>query len=259
MNQRIQNALYIVATFTLAAIAVSALVYVKTYSRAAEPTSFRSFSVSSDGKAVVVPDVAEFSFTVITEGKDEVGVLQTKNTEKTNAAIAYLKGQGIDKKNIRTQGYNVSPNYQYYPCTGIEPCPPPAISGYTISQSVSVKVHDLAKPGELLAGVVKNGANSVSGLQFTVDDPTAAENDARSEAFAKAQAKAKSIAKAGNFRLGRLLSVSEGTSSQPPMYPMAFGSSRDMMAETKAEAPTPSIEVGSQEVSVSVTLQYEIR
>ncbi|MFA7286680.1 MAG: SIMPL domain-containing protein [Patescibacteria group bacterium] len=259
MNQRIQNALYIVGTFTLAAVAVSALAYVKTYSRAAEPTSFRSFSVSGDGKAVVVPDVAEFSFTVITEGKDDVAVLQTKNTEKTNAAIDYLKAQGVDKKDIRTQGYNVSPSYQYYPCTGVAPCPPPSIVGYTVSQSVGVKVHDFAKAGTLLSGVVANGANSVSGLQFTVDDPTASENEARAEAFAKAQAKAKDIAEAGNFRLGRLLSVSEGTSGQPPVYPLAYGGERDMMAETKAAVPTPTIEPGSQEVNISVTLQYEIR
>jgi len=245
--------------FTLAAVAASAVGYVKTYSRVTEPTSFRSFSVDATGKAISVPDVAKFTFSVITEGGKDVAALQKTNTDQTNAAISYLKDQGVAVKDIKTAGYNINPRYQYYPCSNTSPCRAPDITGYSVNQSVEVKVRDFGKAGTVLSGVVSNGANSVSGLTFTTDDPTAVEDDARADAIKKAQVKAESIAKAGGFTLGRLLSINESSdgSSQPP-YPYAYGlgGSNDAAVQ-KVSAPT--IEPGSQEVNVSVSLQYEIR
>lgn len=236
------------------AFSYAAVSYVRTYSQSVEPSSFRSFSVSADAKVVAVPDVAAFSASVITEGGTNVTALQTANVEKTNAIIAYVKSQGVDEKDIKTEGYSVEPRYQYYGCeTGA--CPPPTIVGYTVRQSLSVKVRDFAKAGDILGGVVENGANSVSSLNFTIDDPTAVQNEARAEAIAKAKAKAKAIADAGGFSVGRLLSIDEGGWAPPiPYYERAYG----MGGASDAKA-TPSIEPGSQDVTVTVTLRYEIR
>jgi hypothetical protein len=109
-----------------------------------------------------------------------------------------------------------------------------------------------------MSGVVGAGANDVSGLSFGIDDQTMVEAGARSEAIMKAKAKAKLIAQAGGFKLGRLLAIEEGGSDyyRAPMYAKAY----DMMAESVSVAvPAPTIEAGSQDVSVSVTLRYEIK
>ena len=95
-------------------------------------------------------------------------------------------------------------------------CPPPEIVGYSITQTVSVKVRNFEKIGDLLSGIVDNGANSVSGISFTVDNSTKLENEARKNAMTEAKEKAKAVAEAGGFRLGRLLSVEEG--GQYPTY-----------------------------------------
>ncbi len=227
--------------------------YVSAYSRSVVPE--RSFTVSGEGKVVAVPDIAQLSIGVLTEGGKNLAELQKQNTEKINRIISYLKEQGIDQKDIKTEYYNISPRYQYFSCPSVplglefRPCPPSEIIGYSISQSVSVKVRDLDKTGGIISGVVEQGANTVSGPNFTIDDPVALQNEVREEAIKQAREKAKSIAKAGGFRLGKLISIQEGFFSP---YPVPF-------ALEGLGSAGPSIEPGFQEIVVNVTLIYEIK
>jgi len=255
MGRSIKQYFWVAVTVAVLVVAYAAWSYARTYSQSVEPSSFRSFSVTGEGKAVAIPDIASFSFSVVTEGGKDIGALQSENTGKANAAVAFVKGEGVEVKDIKTQAYRMEPRYQYYACkTGA--CPPPEIVGYTITQVVAVKVRDFAKIGKLLSGVLKNGANSVADFQFKVDDPTAVQAEARAEAIQKARAKAEEVAGAAGFSVGRLLSIDEGGGYQP-MYSMA-AESLDRGGGPSA-VPAPTIEPGSQEVTVDVTLRYEIR
>jgi len=256
MNQRIQNLLGISIIIILFLSVGVGFWYVQAFVRSSVPE--RSFQVTGEGKVIAVPDVAELSFGVITEGGKDLGLLQKENSEKANSIIAFLKEQGIDEKDIKTTSYNISPRYQYFSCQPIlreqelKPCPPPEIVGYTLNQSISVKIRDFNKLGEVLTGVVERGANNVSGPNFTIDDPTKFQNQAREEAIRKAKEKAEVIAKAGGFRLGKLLSLQEGVSFPSPI-PM------HALEVAKGGEVAPQIEPGSQEVTVTVTLTYEIK
>lgn len=237
-------------------VVIAVFWYVSVYSRSVVPQ--HSFTVSGEGKVVAVPDIAQLSIGVLTEGGKNLAELQKQNTEKTNRIISYLKEQGIDQKDIKTEYYNISPRYQYFSCPPIplvietpRPCLSSEIIGYSISQNISVKVRDLGKAGNILAGAVEEGANNVSGPNFTIDNPVDFENQARGEAIKQANEKAKSMAEAGGFRLGKLISIQEGFNGYPT--PLYF---------EKAEglgSAGPTIEPGSQEVSVNVTLTYEIK
>lgn len=264
MAEKVKNYLGVAIIIGILVFAYAAWSFVKTYSKLAEPSSFRSFSVSGEGKVVIVPDVATFTFSVVTEGGKNLSQLQKENIEKVNKAIAFVKNNKVDQKDIKTEGYNINPRYQYYDCNRQvqiypapepTPCPPPEIVGYSITQTVGVKVRDFSKAGEIVAGVVENGANSVSGLTFTIDDRAKAENEAREEAIAKAKEKAKAIAKAGDFKMGRLLGIEEG---YQPYYGYGMGGGMESMSLKAAAAPAPTIEPGSQEVKITVTLRYEI-
>lgn len=238
-----------VAVFVFAAGYLS---YVNSYSKSIQPSSFRSFSVAGEGKVVAIPDIAQFTFSVITQGGTDIAGLQNENTEKTNQAIAFLKAQNIDAKDIKTISYNLEPRYQRYSCKVGELCPPSEIVGYTVTQTVSVKIRDFGKIGIVLSGVIESGANSVSQLSFTIDDQTSLENQARTEAINQAKEKAKLVAKAGGFRMGRLIAIEE---SYQPFY--GYGLGGGMKAELVA--PSPAIEPGSQEITINVTLRYEIQ
>ena len=259
MDKKIKNYFGIGALISMVILAISSLTFANIYSKSIEPSSYRSFSVSGEGNVVAVPDVAQFTFSVITEGGKDIAALQQENTQKTNRAIALLKDNGVGDKDIKTANYSLQPRYQYFTCpisknSSSKPCPPPEIVGYAISQTVSVKIRDFEKTGEILSGVVQGGVNSVSELSFTIDDKTEIENQARQEAIAIAINKAESIAEAGNFNLGKILSISENSS--PIFYRAAksFGMSAGEDIEI-----SPTIEPGSQEVIVGVTISYEIR
>lgn len=258
MDTKIKNYLGIAIITGIVFLIIVGLWYASAFSRSVAPS--RTFSVAGEGKVIALPDVAELNLGVLTEGGKNLADLQKENTEKVNRVAAFLKENGIDEKDVRTQFYNITPRYQYFSCPPsvnkgeIVSCPPAEIVGYTINQSVSVKIRDLNKTGDIIAGVVENGVNTVSGPAFTVDDPTDLQNKAREEAIARAKEKAKAVAKAGGFRLGKLISISEGISFPQPVpfgEQFALGKGGDFGG--------PSIEPGSQEIRVNVNLSYEIK
>jgi len=243
-------------------VGIASVMAAGTYGRSIEPSAYRSFSVSGEGKSVGIPDIATFSFSIVTEGGKDLANLQEQNSTKMNNAIAFLKEQGVDAKDITTSGYNVSPRYQYYNCgmsytPGVfsaEPCPPSEIVGYTITQTITVKSRDFSKTGALLSGVVNKGANNVSSLSFEIDNPDTIESEARAKAIAKARTKAEAVAKAGGFSVGRILSISEG---YMPTYARTM--TLDAAGSKGSAAATPTIEPGSQEVNITVSIQFEIK
>jgi len=263
MDKNIKNTFGIIIVVAVLVLAYSAWSYVGFYGKFTEQSSIRNFSVSGDGKVIAIPDVAQFAFTVITEGGKDVSSLQSENTESVNKAIAFVKSKGVEDKDIKTSYYNVSPRYQTYNCKpydaldlNVQPCPPSSIAGYTITQSVAVKIRDFAKIGEIMTGVVENGANQIGALYFSIDDPTKVQNEARAQAVTKAKEKAQSIADAGGFKLGKIISLSEGYNYYP-MYDYSYA--EGLGGATSKTVPTPTIEPGSQEISVTVSIQYEIK
>lgn len=256
MDLKIQNFLGVSIIAALFLGVLTGLWYVQSFSRSV--ASQRSFQVQAEGKVVGIPDVAEVTFGVLTEGGKNLVELQKQNTEKVNRIIGFLKKEGVEDKDIKTQSYNISPRYQYFDCPRVvgeisESCPPPEIVGYSISQQVKVKIRVLDKAGDLIEGMVEQGANNVYGLSFTIDEPEKLEQQAREEAIAKAKEKAQAIARAGGFRLGKLLSIQEGVSAPQPIP--FFG----LEVAKGGELAAPQIEPGSQEVKVTVTLTYEIK
>lgn len=263
MDAKIKNYVGIAAVIALIMFAYAIQSYVNSYSKTIEPSSFRSFTVQGTGEVVAIPDVAQFTYSVIAEGDTDLGKTQSSAVAKANAIKDFVKAEGINKEDIKDTQYSVEPRYQYFQCNRyaerngeIQPCPPPEIVGYTVRQTTQIKVRNFESIGVLLGGVVDKGANNVSQLQFTIDDPTEVQNEARAEAIAKAKVKAQSIAKAGGFSVGKLLGISEGSNNNYYQRDYAFA---EMAMADGVGGAAPSIEPGSQDVSVNVTLTYEIR
>lgn len=234
-------------------LALVTFTYLGLYAKSIVP--HRTFNVSGEGKVVVVPDVAELSFGVLTEGGKDLAKLTKENNDKINLIIGSLKGSGVQEKDIVTEFYNISPRYQYFNCnppvSGSAPCPPAEIVGYSVNQNVAVKIRDIKKAGDILSAVVERGANTVSGLSFIVEDPSAIQNQARAKAIVKAKETAALMASAGGFRLGKIVSVQEGVSSPQPL---TFSDKMGMGGGGGA-----GIEPGTQDIRSTIALIYEIR
>lgn len=102
MDTFFRNLLSLVIMASLVGGIYLGYLFVQSYDRSSTPTSFRSFTVSGDGTASGTPDIAGFSFEVITEGGIDIAAAQSQNAEKMNAAIDFAVKQGIDKKDITT-------------------------------------------------------------------------------------------------------------------------------------------------------------
>ncbi len=223
-----------------------------------QPTD--TITVSGEGKVVVVPDTATFTFTV-DETAADVGTAQSKATTEANAIIDYLKTQGIADADIQTSDYNVNPQYEYSSqiCSNNGYCPPQkqTISGYEVSQTETVKVKDITKAGTILSGVGTRGVSDVSGLTFTVADQDAIDAQARGKAISDAKTKAQTLASALGVALVRVTGFNENNNIVPvPMYARADST---MSAGASSEAVAPQIPVGQNTVTSDVSVTYEIR
>lgn len=253
MQDKIKNILMISLAVSFLVFAFSAAFWVSGTLQLRDPV--RTFAVSAEGKIVAIPDIAEFNYAVITEGGKDLDSLQVENTNRSNRINSYLKEQGIAEKDLKTISYNISPRYQHFPCPiDQRVCPPSEIVGYTVTHSVRVKVRDLAKVGELLSGVVTAGANSTSGLTFSIDDLETIQGQARDIAIQKAKNKAKDIADSAGVKLGRIVSINEGF-----VTPFKL---REFAVPDALHAPAPMspvIEPGDQKVRVTISIVYEIK
>ncbi|HEX2802067.1 MAG TPA: SIMPL domain-containing protein, partial [Phenylobacterium sp.] len=167
------------------------------------------------------------------------------NARKMTQVLAALKAAGIAEKDIQTSGLNLNAQYAY------EQNLPPRLTGYQAANQVTVTVHDLARLGAAVDAVVGAGANQVNGISFGLADPTSAENAAREQAVKALIAKADLYARATGYRVGRLVSLSEGGGySAPPPMPM--------MRMMKAEAAATQISPGELNVRIEVTGLYEL-
>lgn len=236
----------LVAALTIAALAWTANQLKAFKFVGSNPNLTRSISVSGEGKIFVRADLAMVQLTVSSDAsQNNLGETQERNATKANAVIAFAKSRGVQEEDTKTVNYSITPRYNYSQF-GQE------FLGYNVRQDIQLKIRDLTKVGDILRGVVSAGANEVSQLQFTVDDPKSPEEEARAKAIADAKMKAGKLANALGVKLARVTNFSESGGGAPPVY------YREAAALGKGGGGVPDIQIGQNEIQLFVTLTYEI-
>lgn len=202
----------------------------------------RQITVIGTGEVKVTPDTATVQIGVQTDGASSQEALEANNT-RIAAVIAKLKELGIDEKDIQTSGLNIFPRYSEDGSN---------ITGYQVSNTLSVTIRNLAQAGDLLDSVVKAGANQVYGISLSVADASSFEAQAREEALKAAKQKAEQLAQASGGSVGQVLVVTE-TIGSLPVLPVAYAA--DMAAGNAKLAVQP----GEQTISLQVQVTYELR
>jgi uncharacterized protein len=207
-------------------------------------TASANITVTGNGKVVYAPDTGTLVVGVSSEGKTAAEAWN-KNREAVNKLFEVLKKQGILPKDMKTSNLAVTPRY-------VEKDKKQLLVGYVASYDLTVVVRKLDDLGTILDGMVENGANRNVNLTFGCSDTDKLMDQARTRAIAEARRKAETFVTGAGARLGHVVSISDG--SVPVMYapPMRF------MYEAKADAAALIIAAGEQELSVSVTVAYEI-
>lgn len=220
-----------------------------------------TITVSGKGEVMVVPDISEFNFGVIAEGKT-AAVAQEEVTKKMNAIIAFLKKKNVNEKDIKTTNYSINPRYEYEKGTVSRdyyyPLPNGKrnLAGYEVSHWVTVKLRTLDDVGAIVAEVGTLGATNVSGVNFVIDDEEKILAEARGRAIADARIKAKELARDLGVHLVKVVSFSDGG------YPIYYRALEAKVADggMGGGAPSvPEIPIGENTVTSNVTITYAIR
>lgn len=208
-----------------------------------------TFNVTGTSEVSVVPDNAQVSLG-IEATRDKVSDAQNEVNRVMLAVSSELKRMGIDEKDIKTQNYNVYPNYDYRSSER-------NITGYRASSTLRVTVKEFDKINSIIDTATANGVNNVSGISFLLSDEKEAttKEQARKEAIEKAKENAKELSGLAGMKLGKIINIAEGQESAP-RGEMALAKSGFMMADAANSAPT-NIEAGSSTYTYSVTLSYE--
>jgi uncharacterized protein YggE len=205
----------------------------------------RYITVTGVGTVSVVPDAVRFNATVSTLASTNAAALSSAS--KSAAAVrAALKDKGIAVKDIRSANISVYPEYNWTQETGTK------ITGYRASQSFDVLVRKAADAGTIIEAVVTAGGDNIQlgGVIPVTLNPATASEEARAAAVTNAKSKATSYAKLLGTSVGKVLSLEEQSS---PVYSSPFP-----MAKAEAADSAVQIDLGEQDVTVTITVRWAL-
>ena len=227
-----------ISTLAVLTLAIAALV-----APSANAAATRYITISSQGSVKVVPDAVRINATSTNIAATSKEALAA--TAKTSAAVrAALTLAKIDKKDIASTSVSVYPEYKYDNNTTV-------LVGYRASQSFTITVRAAATAGDVIDAIVSAGGDSLqlNGATPFVLDNTKAATAARTVAVKNARAKAASYASLLGVKLGKVNYLVENSAPSPHVPAMAVA---------KAESDATVVDLGEQDVTVSVTVQWSL-
>jgi len=197
-------------------------------------------------------DSAMISLSIQSEAH-EMEKAATDNATKTEAVLQAVNALRIKDLKVRTRNYRVSPQKEFK-------VNPPVTKGYEVRNEIEITTEGFA-PWELsdqvskvIGAALKNGANTVSNIQFYIKDKQALEKQGLSIATKKAMAQAKVLASAAGLELGRIVSIS----TQPIAVPIRAEMFRASGVVPQDASMEPPIESGESKIHFRVSVVYEI-
>ena len=209
-----------------------------------------TISVTAEGKAQTVPNVAKITATVETQNKN-LDEARAQNKQKVSTIVSKIKDLGIEEKDIKTQ--NISAGQSYEPQTLMYPVPPrPNTNSFSTSLEITIRDFDIAD--EVLAALTQNGAANLYGPNLTLDDNAQEEtkSKAREDAVDSARKKAEELAKLSGRKLGKAVKIQE---QGDVIFPQPLFAQSEVDLKQKASQIAP----GEQEVIVNLTVDFALK
>lgn len=207
--------------------------------------------VTGQGSVDVAPDMAILTLTVTREALTASTALDA-NSSAMEMVMEAMKSEGVETRDLQTSGFSIQPRYHYPNPKSPDVREAPQIAGYTVRNSLTVRVRDINAVGAILDKSVKLGVNEGGNIVFTNQDPSAVITEARTLAVKDAIAKVHTLAEAAGVETGSLLEISEQT-HQP--RPMAMAAAE--MTLTRSANAVP-VATGENTYRVTVNVSYAI-
>lgn len=241
--------LYLIALgmILLAAVLIVALLRDRWVSR-----DKNQITVMGEGKVAYQPDTATINLGMQINKAATSQEAMSQLNQKIAAIMAAVGKLGVQKDQIATSGYNVSPNYDYK--NGSQ-----TVSGYNAAETLAIKVEGVDKNsnlvGKITAAAGTVGSNQVEGIDYSISSLNNLQQEARIKAIEDARVKAQALAQAAGIKkLGPVVSWEDASNGpQPvPLYNKA------LMAPATSDAVVPPAQVpaGTQDVTVDVDVNF---
>jgi uncharacterized protein YggE len=240
-------AVIVIAALSVGGFALASANAPRNAQAAAPTTGDRGITVVGIGKVTGKPDVAHVTVGIETQAPS----LQTAvddNKAKMTVLLETLKKLGLADKDIQTSNYSVYTERVTPPAPGAEVSTDQMI--YHVTNQVNVIVRDVNQLGDVLDKAVAAGANNIYGVNFSVEDTSKLESDARAKAVADAKSRAEELAQLNGLQLGEVLSVSEVIGGSA--FPMDYG------VKGLGGGGTP-VQPGELEMSLSIQITYAVK
>jgi len=189
----------------------------------------------------VSPDFVSFSAGVETSGST-VSKIVKENTAKVQKILLALKGFGVKPSEIQTSAFQLGAVVR----KGVK-------IGYRVTNQVIISRSDVSTVGELIEGALNAGANEIEGPTFSIGDNKVYQHQGIESAFQDARAKANQLALLSGRKLGGVVSVSDGTSIQPPDNTWGYARSRG-----GTDGLGRVIESGSTSITFTVSVAFRL-
>lgn len=199
----------------------------------------------------VVPDMAQIIYRITTEHED-AAQCQQDNTEKLNALLEYLKGEGFEDKSIQTSDFSLDARYDWN--SGRQ-----NIIGYEMSTQVTVSDIPMDQVGAMLTKGVESGANEIYSVSYYASNYDEAYEEALTKALALAKAKAEALAAADGQIVGRVTDIQEYGDNQYGRYVSSgIAVTRDAVAVKEAASADMGVMPGELEVSATISVTFAL-
>ena len=210
----------------------------------AQAAPSRYITVNAEGTVKVTPNAVKIMGQVtVVEGTNGAALAKANSTSA--AVRKAVLANGVSAKDLATTSLTVYPEYNYTQEKGSVQI------GYRASQSFTIVVKNAANAGAVVDAIAAAGGDflQLQGVSPFVLDNSKATEAARSAAVKNAKAKAISYSKLLGVKLGKVNYLTEGGATyNPPIYGVAKASADEATV----------IDLGTQDVSVSITVQWAL-
>jgi len=196
-------------------------------------------NVVGEASIEATPTLVNISVSIEGEGKD-AKLLRQENGEKLARVIQAINKEEVPMKNFQTDYVSLYKNYDYNTKT----------YQYRISQTVKIKLDNLAKYDTLMDALFEAGVNQINSVTFGIEDSARAklQQEARIAAIDDARKKALLYATSLDQNIGKALTIRETSLRDTPASVMIRG----------AAPSNTTLALGSISVNSQIIVTFEL-
>lgn len=210
--------------------------------QAQEQKQIPQISVSGEGKIKVKPDQVSINFGVENIGKDATEVKKL-NDETVDKVVKFIKKFGIPTSDFQTTNVSLNRNYDYEKKK----------YNYQASQSITINLKDITKYDDLMMGLVDNGINNISNVEFKSSKIEEYKSEARKLAIKEAKHKAEDYVSVLNQKIGKAILINDNSQTY---FPQPMYKNYGVAAMAAEDSPKQTLAVGEIEVIANVSISF---